>query len=36
MLLTVKENKKKWIVEFPYEIIFNYMKKQAYDKVSPI
>ena len=27
--LCVKKNKKKWIVEFPYKIIFNYIKKQA-------
>ena len=27
--LSVKKNKKKWIVEFPYKIIFNYMKTQA-------
>ena len=25
----LKKLKKKWIVEFPYEIIFNYMKTQA-------
>ena len=29
LLLSVKKNKKKWIVEFPYRIIFNYMKKQT-------
>ena len=29
LLLSVKKNKKKWIVEFPYRIIFNYMKAQA-------
>ena len=29
LLLCVKKMKKKWIVEFPYEIIFNYMKTQA-------
>ena len=29
LLLSVKKNKKKWIVEFPYRIIFNYMKTQA-------
>ena len=27
--LTVKKNKKKWIVEFPYKIIYNYIKNQA-------
>ena len=27
--LTVKKTKKKWIVEFPYEIVYNYMKTQA-------
>ena len=27
--LTVKKTKKKWIVEFPYEIVYNYMKMQA-------
>ena len=27
--LNVKKNKKKWLVEFPYKIIYNYMKKQA-------
>ena len=27
--LTVKKNKKKWLVEFPYEIVYNYMKIQA-------
>jgi len=27
--LTVKNMRKKWIIEFPYQIIFNYMKKQA-------
>ena len=27
--LNIKKNKKKWLVEFPYKIIFNYMKKQA-------
>ena len=25
LLLTIKKNKKKWIVEFPYRLIFNYM-----------
>ena len=30
LLLSVKKMKKKWIIEFPYEIIFNYMKTQAY------
>ena len=29
LILTVRDVKKKWIVEFPYEIIFNYMKIQA-------
>ena len=29
LLLYVKKNKKKWIVEFPYRIIFNYMKAQT-------
>ena len=29
LLLSVKKMKKKWIIEFPYEIIFNYMKTQA-------
>ena len=29
LLLTVKKNKKKWIVEFPYKIIYNYIKDQA-------
>ena len=29
LLLGVKKNKKKWIIEFPYRIIFNYMKNQA-------
>ena len=29
LILSVKKNKKKWIVEFPYRIIFNYMKAQA-------
>ena len=29
LLLSVKKNKKKWIVEFPYKIIYNYMKTQA-------
>ena len=29
LLLSVKKNKKKWIVEFPYRIIFNYMKVQT-------
>ena len=29
LLLTIKKNKKKWIVEFPYRIIFNYMQNQA-------
>ena len=33
--LTVKKNKKKWIVEFPYGIIYNYMKIQA-DSISKI
>ena len=28
-LLTVKKNKKKWIVEFPYDIVYDYMKTQA-------
>ena len=27
--LNIKKNKKKWIVEFPYKIIFNYIKIQA-------
>ena len=27
--LSIKKNKKKWIVEFPYKIIFNYMETQA-------
>jgi hypothetical protein len=27
--LIVKKNKKKWIIEFPYKIIYNYMKEQA-------
>ena len=27
--LTVKKTKKKWLVEFPYEIVYNYMKTQA-------
>ena len=29
LYLSVKKNKKKWIVEFPYKIIYNYMKIQA-------
>ena len=29
LLLSVKKSKKKWIVEFPYRIIFNYMKTQT-------
>jgi len=29
LILNVKKMKKKWIIEFPYEIIFNYMKNQA-------
>ena len=29
LILSVKKMKKKWILEFPYEIIFNYMKTQA-------
>lgn len=29
LYLSVRKNKKKWIVEFPYKIIYNYMKKQA-------
>ena len=29
LLLYVKKNKKNWIVEFPYRIIYNYMKIQA-------
>ena len=33
--LTVKKNKKKWIIEFPYGIIYNYMKIQA-DSISKI
>ena len=33
--LSVKKNKKKWIIEFPYEIIYNYMKIQA-DSISKI
>jgi len=33
--LTVKKNKKKWIIEFPYEIIYNYMTIQA-DSISKI
>ena len=27
--LIVKKNKKKWIIEFPYKIVYNYMKDQA-------
>ena len=27
--LAVKKTKKKWLVEFPYEIVYNYMKTQA-------
>ena len=27
--LSVKNMRKKWIIEFPYQIVFNYMKKQA-------
>ena len=27
--LSVKQNKKKWIIEFPYRIIYNYMEIQA-------
>ena len=27
--LNVKKNKKKWIIEFPYKIIYNYMKIQT-------
>ena len=27
--LSVKNVKRRWIVEFPYEIIYNYMKIQA-------
>ena len=27
--LNVKKNKKKWIVELPYQIVFNYMNNQA-------
>ena len=30
LILSVRDVKKKWIVEFPYEIIFNYMKAQAH------
>ena len=29
LYLSIKKNKKKWIVEFPYKIIYNYMKIQA-------
>ena len=29
LLLSVKKNKKKWIVEFPFRIIFNYIKTQS-------
>ena len=29
LLLSTKKNKKKWIVEFPYHIIYNYMKIQS-------
>jgi len=29
IILNVKKNKKKWIIEFPYKIIYNYMKIQA-------
>ena len=29
LLLSNKKSKKKWIVELPYKIIFNYMKEQA-------
>ena len=29
LILNVKKMKKKWIIEFPYEIIFNYMNNQA-------
>ena len=29
LYLSVKKNKKKWLVEFPYKIIFHYMKIQA-------
>ena len=29
LLLNNKKSKKKWVVEFPYKIIFNYMKEQA-------
>ena len=29
LFLNIKKNKKKWIVEFPYEIVYNYMKIQA-------
>ena len=29
LILNVKKNKKKWIVEFPYRIIYNYLKTQT-------
>ena len=29
LLLGVKKNKKKWILEFPYRIVYNYIKIQA-------
>ena len=29
LILSVKKNKKKWIVEFPYRIVYNYIKDQA-------
>ena len=28
-LLSVRKIKNKWIIEFPYELIFNYIKEQA-------
>ena len=27
--MSIKKNKKKWIVEFPYKIIYNYIERQA-------
>ena len=29
LLLSVRKIKNKWIIEFPYELIFNYIKEQA-------
>jgi len=29
LILNVKKNKRRWIIEFPYKIIYHYMKKQA-------